>query len=139
MDFEVLTPLEIIGDVIPQTPRALLDPPSSPKGAEVPSDRSSKEPIASPEPDTAPVASCKIKGGIPVDHLFCHQPASSTCDVCRQSKLRVKPHRRFRNQAAHVREHRIIEAPTRFLERVCIDHLESTEEGLKRIVCTCVC
>lgn len=49
-DFEVFTPPEIIGDVIPRTPRELLDPPSSPKGAEIPSDHLSKESFAPPEP-----------------------------------------------------------------------------------------
>ena len=61
--------------------------------------------------------------------LFCHQPASQHCDVCRQSKLRARPHKRFGNQASAQREVRVQEAPKAFLERICIDHLESTEEG----------
>lgn len=136
-NLEVLTPPELIGEAIPQTPRELLVSPSFPKGADLP--RDSPKPFVPQQPGASPVASRKVKGGIPVDHLFCHQPASSTCDVCRQSKLRIKPHKKFRNQAEHVKEGRIIEAPTRFLERVCIDHLESTEEGLKHEPYALVC
>ena len=142
-NLEVLTPPELIGESIPMTPRA-HESPSSPKGADLPRvidlDPSPSTPVdAAPKLDVPKGVSTKPKGGIPVDHLFCHQPASSSCDICRQSKLRVRPHRRFRNQSASVKEHRVIEAPTRFLERVCVDHLESTEEGLKNELYALVC
>ena len=142
-NLEVFTPPELIGDAIPMTPRA-HDSPSSPKGADLPRvvevEPDPGPPIESvPQPEASKGVSVKTKGGIPVDHLFCHQPASSTCDVCRRSKLRVRPHKRFRNQSSSVKEHRVIEAPTRFLERVCIDHLESTEEGLKSELYALVC
>lgn len=49
--------------------------------------------------------------------------------MCREAKLRAKAHKRFANQSASVhssvREARINEGPTRFLEKICIDHLES--------------
>eukprot|EP00435_Cladocopium_sp_Y103_P025527 s45_g6.t1 len=67
---------------------------------------------------------------LPVDHLLTHQPASKFCDVCRQAKLRVRAHKRFGNQSASIQEARTIESPTEFLQRICVDHLESTEESL---------
>ena len=43
--------------------------------------------------------------------------------------MRARPHKRFENQASAQREVRVQEAPKAVLERICIDHLESTEEG----------
>eukprot|EP00435_Cladocopium_sp_Y103_P041809 s2261_g11.t1 len=67
---------------------------------------------------------------LPVDHLLTHQPASKFCDVCRQAKLRARAHKLFGNQSESTREARIIESPIEFLQRICVDHLESTEESL---------
>ena len=41
---------------------------------------------------------------IPVDHLLTHQPASKHCDVRRRAKLRTRPHRRFVNQSASLKD-----------------------------------
>ena len=70
-------------------------------------------------------------GFVPFDHLLCHNPASKHCDVCRQSKLRTRPHKRFQNQSEAARHAQVVDAPKAFLERICIDHLESTELGSK--------
>ena len=70
-------------------------------------------------------------GFVPFDHLLCHNPASKHCDVCRQSKLRTRPHKRFQNQTEAARHAQVVDAPKAFLERICIDHLESTELGSK--------
>lgn len=81
------------------------------------------------EPDVEPkVLTSYAK--LPVDHLLAHQPASKFCDVCRQAKLRARAHKRFGNQPESTREARVIESPTEFLQRICVDHMEPTEESL---------
>lgn len=68
---------------------------------------------------------------LPMDHLLTHQPASKFCDVCRQAKLRARAHQRFANQSEATRDARVIESPNDFLQKISVDHLESTEESLK--------
>ena len=102
---------------------------TGPKGV-VPSEFKSKDshvPIPVPEEDSLKVVTSHLK--IPVDHLLTHLPAHPGCDVCKEAKLRAKAHKRFANQGSSIREIRAIEAPTTFLQRICVDHLESAENG----------
>ena len=79
------------------------------------------------------------KKKIPVDHFLTHQPASSSCDVCRQAKLRTHPHRRFPHQAEGKKLAQVVEAPRAFLQRIACDHLEAVEGGSKGEKCALVC
>ena len=102
-----------------------------PKG-DVPS--GSKDPKPKGFDDSVPLDSPKGESShskVPIDHLLTHLPAHHGCDVCREAKLRAKAHRRYANQSSAVRDARIIEAPTKFMQRICIDHLESTEPGTR--------
>ena len=88
----------------------------------VPSGSKDPEPKGSPEP--VPAESPKGEESIskvPIDHLLTHIPAHPGCDVCREAKLRAKARKRFANQGSSLREARVAEAPTRFLEKICID------------------
>ena len=90
------------------------------------------------EPDVEPkVLTSHAK--LPVDHLLTHQPASKFCDVCGQAKLRARAHKRFGNQSKTTREAPSIESPTDFLQRACVDHLESTGESLSGDMCALIC
>lgn len=102
---------------------------TGPKGV-VPSEFKSKDshvPIPVPKEDSLKVVTSHLK--IPVDHLLTHLPAHPGCDVCKEAKLRAKAHKRFANQGSSIRDIRAIEAPTTFLQRICVDHLESAENG----------
>lgn len=98
------------------------------KGASDPKDPKDLSPG---DPPDMHVSRGTCTGHVPFDHLLCHQPASRHCDVCRQAKLRQRPHKRFHNQSESSRAAQVIEAPTEFLQRISIDHMESTEEGLR--------
>ena len=116
-DFEVHTPLELMPDFSADVPS---------KGASDPRDPKDLSPGDPPD-----MHASRGTGHVPFDHLLCHQPASRHCDVCRQAKLRQRPHKRFHNQSESSRAAQVIEAPTEFLQRISIDHMESTEEGLR--------
>eukprot|EP00435_Cladocopium_sp_Y103_P071759 s497_g38.t1 len=104
----------------------LLNPPEGPIGGDMHQSKDSAGSInPAPDPDSSKFESKNPK--VPVDHLLTHLPSHPNCDVCREAKLRAKAHRRFPNQNSSIREARIIEAPTKFLQRVCVDHLESAE------------
>ena len=98
------------------------------KGASDPKDPKDLSPG---DPPDMHVSRGTCTGHVPFDHLLCHQPASRHCDVCRRAKLRQRPHKRFHNQSESSRAAQVIEAPTEFLQRISIDHMESTEEGLR--------
>ena len=76
---------------------------------------------------------------MPVDHFLTHQPALSTCDVCRQAKLRTHPHRRFPNQSEGKQLAQLVEGPRAFLQKTACDHLEAVEGGNRGEKCALVC
>ena len=93
VDFVVETPPELVWS--PRSPELIasaVDPSAHGAGVE--------ESVASEdykeEVPKEPREANKKK--IPVDHFLTHQPALSSCDVCRQAKLRTHPHRRFPHQ-----------------------------------------
>ena len=138
--------LEVEREVIPDAIEAFMHDDGmmvhSSQGSKesVPSGSKDPEPKGSPEP--VPAESPKgeePKSKVPIDHLLTHVPAHPGCDVCREAKLRAKAHKRFANQGSSLREARIAEGPTRFLEKICIDHLESAESGLRGELCALVC
>ena len=77
--------------------------------------------------------------GVPCHHLMTHLPKSRSCDTCKRAKLYEQPHRRAENQSKNMKEARMVEAPTFFLEKLSVDHIIVRDEiGHKGETCTFV-
>ena len=61
-------------------------------------------------------------------HLMTHLPKSLSCDTCKQAKLHESHHRRHENMNVRIREARAAERPTKYLEKVSIDHIVTRDE-----------
>ena len=78
--------------------------------------------------------------GWTVDHLLTRLPAHPNCDVCAEAKPRAKTHKRFPNQKQTLKETRVIETPNHSLQKIWVDHLESTEvRNRGETICICLC
>ena len=66
--------------------------------------------------------------GLGIHHLMTHLPKSMACDTCKQAKLLESQHRRHENMNARIREARSVERPTRYLEKISIDHIVTRDE-----------
>ena len=135
-DFVVHTPAEMLEDPVIETPHELMLEFHRNYDQNHPEEASHDHPQPSPDDEHVDLEPKESKippkhGFVPFDHLLCHNPASKHCDVCRQSKLRTRPHKRFQNKSEAARHAQVVDAPKAFLERICIDHLESTELGSK--------
>ena len=79
------------------------------------------------------------EGGVPCHHLMTHLPKSRNCDTCKRAKLYEQPHRRAVNQNERMKEARMVEAPTFFLEKLSVDHIIVRDEiGFNGETCTFV-
>ena len=70
----------------------------------------------------------EVVTGIPSNHLMTHLPKSRDCDTCKRAKLYEFQHRRSENQSQNLKDIRLLEAPTFFLEKVAVDHMIVRDE-----------
>ena len=66
--------------------------------------------------------------GIPSTHLMTHLPKSRDCDTCKRAKLYESQHRRSEHQSRNLKDIRMIEAPTFYLEKLAVGHIIVRDE-----------
>ena len=115
--------VELIGDIILQTPRELLDPPSSPTGAEGPKWSFCPRSQLHHQSPTLPLLHLvRSKGGIPCWPFVLSSAGlfNMWCLICRQSKLRVKTPSTIPQSSGECSGTPDHWGTHTFLERVCI-------------------
>ena len=93
------------------------------ESSRLPARRSDPEdPAVQPEPEDAWVDE------IEPNHFLTHLPEPRKCNVCLQSKLIAKPHRRLKHQSQNLRNARQAELPEALMQRREVDHMISYDQ-----------